>query len=151
MIVYRICKSKYRDDISGNGSKLYGSRWNNAGIPLLYTTEHISLAALEMLVHITFDEIPTQFHLMHIKIPDNSPIVELKHGKLKKLWEEDEEYTAWIGSEFIKGKKSICMIVPSAIIAEENNYLLNPLHPDYKKIQIAQARPFNFDKRLLHP
>ena len=114
MIVYRICKSEFQDDISGNGAKLYGSRWNFAGIPLLYTAEHISLAALEMLVHINFTEIPRSFHLMSIKLPDNVSPYELKYEKMKKEWEADESYTALIGSEFIKEKSSLYMKVPSA-------------------------------------
>lgn len=150
MIVYRICKSEFKDDISGNGAKLYGSRWNHTGIPLLYTAEHISLAALEMLVHISFNEIPRSFHLLSIKIPENISGNELKYDKMRKGWEDDEGYTAWIGSEFIKQKSSLYMKVPSIIVKEECNFLLNPLHADYKKVQIAEARPFNFDKRLFH-
>jgi RES domain-containing protein len=150
MIIYRICKSEYKDDISGTGAKLYGSRWNQAGYPMLYAAEHISLAALEMLVHINFDEVPPSFYLLLIKVPDATSVTELKYDKLKESWEDDTAYTSWIGSEFIKGKASLCMKVPSAVIAEEHNYLLNPLHTDFKKIHIAEARPFNFDKRLFH-
>jgi RES domain-containing protein len=150
MIIYRICKSEYKDDLSGTGAKRYGSRWNQPGYPMLYTAEHISLAALEMLVHINFDEVPPSFYLLLIKLPDAVAITELKYDKLKKSWEEDNGYTAWIGSEFLKDKTTLCLKVPSAVIAEEHNYLLNPLHADFKKVQIEESRPFNFDKRLFH-
>ena len=117
---------------------------------MLYTAEHISLAALEMLVHINFDEVPISFCLLLIKIPDNVTVTELKYDRLKKAWEDDESYTAWIGTEFIKEQSSLCMKVPSAVISEEHNFLLNPLHSDYKKIHIQEVKPFNFDKRLFH-
>jgi RES domain-containing protein len=150
MIIYRICKSDYKDDITGTGAKLFGSRWNQVDYPMLYTAEHISLAALEMLVHINFNELSPSFYLLLIKVPDTASITELKYDKLKKNWEDDYGYTAWIGSEFIKEKTSLCLKVPSAVVAEEHNYLLNPLHVDFKKVHIQEARPFIFDKRLFH-
>lgn len=150
MIVYRICKAAYKDDLSGTGAKLFGSRWNQAGYPMLYTAEHISLAALEMLVHLNLDEVPVSFCLLLIKIPDNASVTELKNEKLKKAWEDDDNYTSWIGTTFIQEQSSLCMKVPSAVIGEEHNYLLNPLHADFKKVHIQETRPFNFDKRLFH-
>lgn len=150
MILYRICKSDYQDDLSGYGAKLNGSRWNSKGTAMLYTAEHISLAALEMLVHINFTEIPVSFHLLSIYIPDSTVMAGLTLSKLKTSWTDDNQYTAYIGDEFIKAEETLCLKVPSAVVSEEHNYLLNPLHHDYKKVQITASRKFEFDKRLFH-
>jgi RES domain-containing protein len=150
MIVHRICNSNYKDDISGNGAMLFGARWNSKGIPMLYTTEHISLAALEMLVHINFAEVPGSFHVLSIFVPDNANIAALEYNKLKATWTTDFGYSAYIGDEFIKSKESLCLKVPSAVVNEENNFLINPMHKDFKKIRITEARKFEFDNRLFH-
>lgn len=150
MIVYRICKSDFKDDISGNGAKINGSRWNSKGVSMLYTAEHISLAALEMLVHLNFDEVPYTFHLLSIFIPDNLLTTEIKRNKLKSSWEDDVDYTIYMGNQFIQLKEAACLKVPSAVVSEEHNYLFNPLHPEFKKVYIQSAKPFHFDKRLFH-
>lgn len=150
MIVYRISKSEFKDDISGNGAKVNGSRWNSKGVSMLYTAEHISLAALEMLVHLNFDEVPFTFHLLSVFIPDNLSVTEIRLAKLKSSWEDDEDYTIYMGNQFIHLQEAACLKVPSAVVSQEHNYLFNPLHPDFKKIHIQSAKPFNFDKRLFH-
>lgn len=149
MIVYRICNSNYKEDISGNGAKLLGARWNSVGVSMLYTAEHISLAALEMLVHIQMIEIPKSFHLLSIFIPDNVASNIIKPNKLKKYWGNDVDYTTYIGDEFIKSNNLLCLKVPSAVVEEEYNLLINPTHNDFKKVHIAATRAFNFDNRLV--
>ncbi|MFN8244607.1 MAG: RES family NAD+ phosphorylase [Ferruginibacter sp.] len=148
MITYRICRSVFKNDISGNGAKLYGSRWNTKGMPMLFTAGHISLSALEMLVHINFMEIPDSFHLLQISIPDEVPAHEIKLSKLKPAWKHDEEYTAFIGDEFLRQNEALFLKVPSAVIPEENNYIINPLHRDFPKVKLIKAKPFTFDKRF---
>jgi RES domain-containing protein len=149
MIVYRITKGRYKNDISGMGAKLYGSRWNTAGVPMLYAAESISLAVLETLVHLQEVEIPTAYWLLKIQVPDEGKITAIELAKLKKNWQADEAYTQYIGSEFIKNNQSLVLKVPSAIITEEFNYLVNPLYKNFNKTQILQAAAFNFDTRLL--
>ena len=150
MILHRICNSNFKDDISGNGARLFGSRWNSKGIPMLYTTEHISLAALEMLVHINYTEVPVSFHVLSVFIPDNTTIAALQYTKLKLTWRNDTGYSTFIGDEFIKSKESLCLKVPSAVVQEESNFLINPLHIDFKKARITAARQFQFDNRLFN-
>jgi RES domain-containing protein len=148
MIVYRIAKARYKNDISGIGAKLYGSRWNAIGVPMLYAAESISLAVLETLVHLQEPEIPTEYWLLKIQVPDQE-ITVIELSRLKKKWQEDESYTQFIGSEFIKNNQSSILKVPSAVIPEEFNYLVNPLHKNFNKTQILQTAAFNFDTRLL--
>lgn len=148
MIVYRITNSIYSNDITGTGARLTGSRWNSKGIPMLYTTEHISLAVLEMLVHTHFKDYSIELDLLTIQIPTTSATSEISVKKLKSGWVKDYGYTRFIGDEFIKNKQNLLLKVPSAVINEEFNCLLNPLHTDFKKIKIINTRSFNTDERL---
>lgn len=149
MIVYRIAKIKFKEDITGLGPKLYGSRWNTQGLSMLYTAEHISLAVLETLVHLEKSEIPVSYWLLTIKMPDNTAGIVIDFNRLKKNWAADEEYTQFMGSQFLTNNESLFLKVPSAVINEESNFLLNPIHKDFKKVQIIKTNEFNFDTRLL--
>jgi RES domain-containing protein len=148
MMVYRIAGALYKDDLSGEGARRNGARWNSKGIAMLYASEHISLCALEMLVNIVLTEIKQNFYLLHIALPEQASLVSITAGKLKKNWQEDAGYTHFIGDEFCKEKKALILKVPSAVIPDEYNFLLNPRHPDFKKVKIMKSKPFIFDKRL---
>ena len=148
MIVYRISNSAYKDDISGTGAKLLGSRWNSRDIPVLYTSQCISLSVLEMLVNTNFKDYSIALDLMYINFPDDQPntVIELKN--LKNNWKDDFDYTRYMGDEFFKQNESLILRVPSAVIQEEYNYLANPLHADFKKIKIINTKSFWPDERL---
>lgn len=148
MIVYRITNEAYKNDISGNGAALYGSRWNSKGIHLLYTSQFISLSILESLVHLKKDEIPPTQYLLHIEFPDEKKIAEVSYKKMKKKWHEESEYTQWIGDQFMQNKEGLVLKVPSAIVPQENNFLLNPLHAEFKKVKIISSELLQLDKRL---
>ena len=148
MIVFRLTNGEFINDLSGTGAKLYGGRWNSAGLPALYTTEHISLAVLEILVHIKSYRHPLDYHLISIELPENASVVSIDHQKLKKNWKDDAEYPQVIGDEFLKAGQSLVLKVPSAIIDTENNFIINPAHPDARKIKIRSSKNFIFDKRL---
>jgi RES domain-containing protein len=148
MIVYRITNEAYKDDISGRGAALYGSRWNSKGIYLLYTSQFISLGILESLVHLRRQEIPPSQFLLHIEVPDEQEIAEISYKKIKKNWREEIDYTQWLGDQFIQNKQSLIFKVPSVIVPQENNVLLNPLHPDFKKVKIIASELLELDKRL---
>ncbi|RYD81181.1 MAG: RES domain-containing protein [Sphingobacteriales bacterium] len=148
MIIYRISNSLYSDDITGTGAKLTGSRWNSKGFPMLYTAEHISLAVLEMLVHTNFKDYSINLDLLTIQLPQQALQSNIDVKKLKKDWTKDINYSRFIGDEFIKDKQNLVLRVPSAVIEDENNYLVNPLHPDFKKVKIIETRSFKPDERF---
>jgi RES domain-containing protein len=148
MIVYRLATAQYKDDLSGTGAKLFGGRWNSAGIPVLYSTENISLAVLEILVRADKHTVPGSYHLIKINIPGTATATPITIEKLKKSWRDDIGYTQWMGDEFLKSNEGLLLKVPSAIVDQENNYLLNTNHKDFQKVKIQQTSPFNFDKRL---
>ena len=148
MIVYRISNALYSDDISGIGAKLYGARWNTKGTPMLYCSGHISLAILELLVHSQFKNFSIDLDLIIIQLPVNVAAAEISAKKIKANWEKDAGYTQFIGDEFIRNKQDLILKVPSAVIQEESNFLVNPLHPDFKKVKILDTRSFKTDERL---
>jgi RES domain-containing protein len=150
MIVYRISNEAFKNDISGNGGAIYGSRWNSPGRRLLYTSEYISLSILESLVHLDRNFIPDQF-LLHIGIPDIKNAKQIANGKIKKDWRHNIGYTQWIGDQFIISREAFALKVPSAIVEEEHNLLLNPLHAEFKRVKIIKTELLQLDKRLFQP
>ncbi|MBL7765606.1 MAG: RES family NAD+ phosphorylase [Chitinophagaceae bacterium] len=149
MIIYRLTQSTFQEDLSGSGAALYGGRWNNKGIPVLYTSSHISLAVLEILVNHNRNESPLlpSFHLLELELPENLQS-RTKKLVLKDDWIRDIEYTRFIGDTFLKEGRDLILPVPSVVIPEEHNYLLNPNHKQFKKIKIIQSKPYQPDKRL---
>jgi RES domain-containing protein len=148
MIIYRLAIEMYKDDLSGNGARLFGGRWNSPGLPVVYTTENISLAVLEILVRADTYTVPLTYHLIKIDIPDSIQPLIITSAKLKKEWKEDVAYTQWMGDEFIKSGELLLVKVPSAIVDEESNFIINPKHNDFKKVKIVAVKKFLFDKRL---
>lgn len=148
MIVYRITNEKFKSDISGNGAALYGSRWNSKGNPLLYTSQFISLSILESLVHLKKQEIPPTQYLIGIELPEEKETVEISYKKIKNNWRKELEYTQWLGDQFLQNNQKLVLKVPSAIVPQECNFLLNPLHVEFKKVKIISSELLELDKRL---
>ncbi len=148
MIVYRFAHRKFANELSGTGARLKGGRWNPPGLPVIYTSESISLALLEVLANaLTLEELQ-MIRLMEIEIPTTAEYQDVKLQSLKNNWYHDADYTQWMGQEILKTKKSLLFRCPSAIIHKEHNYLINPLHPDFKKIKLNNSADFYFDERL---
>ncbi len=154
MLVYRISKTKYINDLSGNGAKLFGGRWNEKGIPLVYSSSSISLAILESLVHFSFNMAPPDMSIAIIYIPDNifDSVIDIKSlGKLPKSWNENlpNPETQQFIKKWINNESSLILKVPSAINSREYNYLINPLHKDINLINVQDVIPFSFDNKLI--
>lgn len=147
MIVYRFSHPRYADDISGAGAKLKGGRWNLPGTALLYTSATISLCLLETLANAATLEQLQIIQLMEIELPDVD-IHEVTSARLKKEWWNDFEYTQWMGTEIIRTNTPLIVKCPSAIIEQENNYLINPEHKQFNKIKLKTRKNFRFDERL---
>lgn len=150
MIVYRICNSFYANDLSGTGAKMYGGRWNSKGIPMLYTSSSRALAALEVMVHLPANNVnPIDFALVSISLPDKS-IEEIDYKMLEKEINKNGLNSNFriIGDNWMKKNTSLLLKVPSVVIKEEYNFLVNPFHKDFHKITIVSVQKFNFDSRL---
>lgn len=149
MIVYRIAQEKYKGDISGNGAAIYGGRWNSVGQRMLYTSQYISLSILESLVHFDKHYVPINFYLLFISIPDPIELKEISNSKIKIDWQNHFDYTQWMGDQFLNNNQSVGLKVPSVVVPEECNILLNPQHVDFDKISIIKSEPLHLDNRLL--
>jgi len=152
MLVYRISRHKYADDISGTGAGLYGGRWNPVGLNLLYTAGSISLACLEYLAH-NFHILSSQdICLSKIKIATEVSVETVSLKNLPNDWRElsyTPSGTQKIGKQFIAQGKHYVLQVPSVIVPDEYNYLLNARHRDHAKTVIKEKIfPFRFDERL---
>lgn len=148
IVVYRFAPIQFINDLSGKGAMLFGGRWNSIGLPAVYASYTISLALVELFIHKeTYQDILAN-QLMEITIDDTiSSTIENK--KLKKHWQLDAQYSQLMGNDFLTNKSSLCLQVPSAIIEEENNIVLNPQHIDFsKRVRIKKVRSFSFDNRL---
>jgi RES domain-containing protein len=148
MIIYRFSHASYAKDVSGEGARLKGGRWNNKGIPALYTSEHISLGLLEVLANANTIEELQSIRLMEIELQDSLSIETITLKQLKKSWYHNFEYTQWLGSELLKEKNALVLKFPSAVVHSEYNYIINPLHKDFKRIKLAGISSFYFDERL---
>ena len=150
MIAYRLSREKYARDLSGEGARKAGGRWNSRGIPLVYTSQSISLCALEVAVHLPLGMAPKDYHLVSILIPDETPMLEIPFMKLPLNWNVSLHSltTQAIGDDFIDQAQHMVMKVPSAVVIQEYNYLINPAHVDIKQVQIIEIIPFRFDDRL---
>ena len=146
--VYRFAPIQFANDLSGEGAKLFGGRWNSQGLPAVYCSFTISLALVELFIHKrTYEEIKVN-QLMEIEVDSTIPSV-IDYKKLKLNWQNDENYCQFMGNEFLSGKNQVALKVPSAVIEQEMNLVLNPLSKDfYKKIKIKQVTAFSFDNRL---
>lgn len=150
MIVYRITKKEHVT-FDGMGG-LYGpGRWHRKGNLVIYSSEHASLAAWEKMVHVTsIENLQDNLLLVKIEIPDQIEIQTVPQNILVKGWDNFpyRSETVSFGTSFLQGKKHLVLRVPSVIIPDEFNIILNPLHPDILNCKVISAIPFNFDMRV---
>jgi RES domain-containing protein len=146
--VFRIVKRKHvATAFTGYGAKLAGGRWNSPGIAVVYASATLSLAALEILVHVDSPAILDNYVAYEIHLDNaliESPI------RLPNDWkvEAPPRSTQRIGDRWLEEMRSVAFQVPSAVIPSEWNYALNPNHPDFAHIRIGRAKRFKFDPRL---
>ena len=153
MLVYRITREEFSDDLSGMGAKLYGGRWNEKGTPVLYTCEYKSLTVLELLVHTPKEFKPPKYVILTIEIPDKlqDGIKEYKESELPKNWEipvVPKLVKSW-GTEKLIKQKILGIKVPSVILKSERNIVLNPKDKNFNKIKIVEKEDYLIDERLM--
>jgi RES domain-containing protein len=143
-------KRHAKNAFSGIGNRKAGSRWVPEGYLAVYTSENISLAVLEILVHMDVAHIGDHYMIISVDIPDDVAIDEVDVDSLPENWREryeDRELQS-VGLEWAEGASSAILKVPSAIVTNELNYILNPIHADFEKLSISEPMPYKFDGRL---
>lgn len=151
MELYRITQEQYADDLSGNGARLFGGRWNSEGTFALYTSSSRSIALLETLAHTPAKMLEANnYQLITLSVPDNLVAEEIQYSSLPKEWASSHihPFTKWLGDQFLHEGIHLMLAVPCVMLPEEKNYLLNPLHKDMKRVKIVHKRRIGFDHRV---
>ena len=149
MQVWRICSRKHRR-FDGEGARRHGGRWNHTGTSVVYVSGSLSLAALELFVHVDIDTAPNDLVAIQVDIPDTLTIETIKIESLPRDWRRypGAEDLKDVGTAWASKASTAILAVPSAVIPEERNYLLNPVHRDFKRIRLRKPVTFRFDVRM---
>ena len=151
IVTWRLVKEKRAGDaFSGEGARRYGGRWNHQGTSVVYVSGSLSLAVLELFVHLGHYERQLRFVYYKLEIPDDLNIHSVEPDILPPNWREEPPPSATkdIGTRWIDVADSAVLKVPSVIIPVEYNYALNPYHEDFQRISIEGPKPFGFDPRI---
>lgn len=152
MYLYRIAPDRHIRDLSGEGARLYGGRWNPKGMAAIYTAETASQTLLEYLPHFPPTCVPPDLMLACIEAPDTLSILTLDEDELPDDWNSipASGSTAEAGRKWLSGKAYVALRVPSVMFPYGLawNLILNPLHPDFAGVRIARIIPMPLDPRL---
>jgi RES domain-containing protein len=151
MLVFRIAKKDVVKDLSGTGAKLFGGRWNHRGTAVIYTSETRALATVEFLVHVSLSNAPRGLMIATIEIPESIAPEDAPRASLSRGWRDypPPREVADLGTRWAKAGKSLLLRVPSAVVEQEYNILINPLHSDMERVVLKGVEAFEFDKRLV--
>jgi len=148
MRLWRLTRAMHAaEPLSGRGAAMVGGRWNSPGVRIAYAATHRSLALLEMLVHVARDTVPADLVFVPLEVPDR---LIRRAGPLPAGWNA----LPWsvsarrLGDEWVAAGASAALRVPSIVVPPEENILINPLHPQAKRIRILAPEPFDPDHRL---
>lgn len=152
VLLYRISNTQHIRDLSGEGARLFGGRWNPKGMPVIYTSDSTALATLETLVHFSLDLVPQDRSILTLNLPDNLPRLELDFKDLPEKWwvNPAPPKLTFIGKKWIEGTSQVALVVPSCVTpqAEGRNYILNPRHPNFSQIEIVGITEYRYDSRF---
>lgn len=142
MRLWRLTRQPFAD-LGGEGARLYGGRWNSPGLPMTYLATEAALAVLEVRVHLDLPPhlLPRDYVLMAVEAEEGLDVeaADLPAG---------EPACRALGDGWLRGMRTALLSVPSAIVPESRNMLLNPRHPDAAWVRVTSTRPFRFDERL---
>lgn len=151
MRCWRICSKRYaRHALDGEGARLYGGRWNHPGQAVVYASATLSLAMLELLVHVTERTLPVDMVAIGIEFPESLPIARIEVRQLPRGWRTypASDLTRDLGNGWLREAKTAVLCVPSAVVPRESNYLLNPAHADFARLHIGKPEAMPLDPRL---
>ena len=158
MRIWRICRSPYAAEaFSGEGARRFGGRpvsgrWSSRGVPMVYSSTSLALAAMELFVHLEPGQAPSDLIYLSAFLPEGEPGRTVDPAELPPDWWADDETAEApareLGDAWIRERSSLAMLVPSVPIRVEWNVLLNPAHPRMSELQIEVPQPFIFDARM---
>jgi RES domain-containing protein len=147
----RLWRISNHASLSGDGGLYAAGRWHSRGRRVVYLADHPASALLEVMVHLEVDaeDLPTHFQLLGVDVPDDLGIANLDESALPADWRSQSMLTRSQGDAWHAASSSALLRVPSAIVPEAGNYLLNPAHPDAARIGLTSALRAPFDPRLM--
>jgi RES domain-containing protein len=147
----RLWRISNHASLSGDGGLHASGRWHSRGRRVVYLADHPASALIEVMVHLEIDaeDLPSHYQLLGIEVPDDAAITALGENELPADWREHIALTRARGDDWLRTGANALLRVPSAIVPEPANYLLNPAHPDVARIGIASALRAAFDPRLM--
>ena len=147
---FRLARKKYAIELSGKGASIAGARWNSKGTEIIYCAQSRALAMAGVAVHLSLATLPSDFVMLTIDIPDDIAMEEINVADLKSNWNifPSDFSTPLLGDDFVRRNAACILKVPSAVVKGDCNFLINPHHPDFKKIKIIEQSDFPFDKRI---
>ena len=152
-LVWRLTPPEFHTELDGEGARLFGGRWNSPGLRALYTSSHLSLSVLETYVSIPLllrNSLPV-YQAVRISIPDTASTVRVSPAQFAELLTTSDHVAASrsVGDDWIARRDSLVLQVPSVLVPEEDNLILNPEHPAAGDVRIVSVRAFHFDPRLV--
>jgi len=149
MLVWRLCRAVHATGaFSGEGARRFGGRWNSRGVPMVYCSSSLALAAIELFVHLDPAQSPEDLVSISATLPDGEPARTVIADELGADWWADLARTRGMGDAWIRAGSSLALRVPSVPIHAEWNVLLNPQHPRMAEMRIDAPQPFIFDARM---
>ena len=149
MPIWPLCSAVHAAGaFTGEGARRFGGRWNSRGVPMVYCSSPLALAAIELFVHLDPTEAPDDLVSISAMLPEGEPARAVTSDELGREWWADVAMTREMGDAWIRAGSSLALRVPSVPIRVEWNVLLNPLHPRMAEVRTDAARPFIFDARM---
>jgi len=149
--VYRILRKRYaKTPFDGEGAFRFGGRWSSPGTRLVYTSERLSLAMIEYYIHIGSDDSPPDLVVSTADVPESVSRTKISTSRLRPDWRESPAppHLAAIGDSFVAKGKTAILIVPSVLCPPESNWLINPQHPDFRRVRVYKSATFYYDQRF---
>ena len=149
MTVWRLCRKRHAA-FDGEGARLAGGRWNRRGTPVVYCSATLSLAVLEYFVNLPGGLAPPDLVSIAADVPDALSSESLEARALPRNWRRypAPEALAELGTRWVREGKTAVLAVPSVVVPQERNYLLNPAHADFKRVLVGKPDPFSLDLRM---
>ena len=149
MRAWRIARARFALDRRGAGGLVDAGRWHPLGMPVIYAGLSVEICALEKLVH-TGRIVPPDLQLVRLDLPDDPRLYEHLDPARLPNWADTPPGAASVafGGAFLREQRGLALIVPSAVVPEARNLVINPLHPRFAEVTMAVERPFAFDARL---
>ncbi len=143
--VYRLVRrERAAEALSGEGARRYGGRWNPPGTAVVYAAESRALAVLEMFVHVTFEARALRFMLITLELPAKLKVARHAADRPPRALAASQE----AGGAWLAGGTQLALVVPSVLVPQEKNYVLNVAHAQFAGVRVAKSEPFSFDERL---